>query len=400
MFRPDLEGKPVVVLSNNDGCIIARSNEAKTIGIKMGMPYYQMKEIFPNAGITAFSSNYELYGNMSNRIMNILRSESPIVMQYSIDEAFLDLRGMDNQNLKEWGERLAKKIRKWVGMPVSIGIAPTKTLAKVASKYAKKYSGYNKCCVIDDQWKKERALRLLPVGDVWGVGRRNIVKMEYYGVHTAYDLMQKSKTWVQRNFNITCVRTWRELRGDDCIEIEQMDNAKKSICTSRSFAEMLDEIDDISTYVSNFTARCAEKLRRQNTVAGMVTVFVDTNHHRDDLPQYDNSNSKALLTPTNITQTIISTSLSILRDIYRSGYRYKRAGVILTDIRDADAVQTDFGDYDADQHKKMRKLTDTVDEINRHNGRDAIVLGSQQHRVKEKDNKKMNQIILQSNKKH
>ena len=158
VFRPDLEGKPVVVLSNNDGCVIARSNETKALGVKMGMPYYQMRENYPDAGITAFSSNYELYGNMSNRVMNILRSETPVVMQYSIDEAFMDLTGMENLDLKEWGEKLSKKIRKWVGMPVSIGIAPTKTLAKVASHFAKKYPGYNKCCVIDDDWKREQEI--------------------------------------------------------------------------------------------------------------------------------------------------------------------------------------------------------------------------------------------------
>ena len=387
VFRPDLEGKPVVVLSNNDGCVIARSNETKALGVKMGMPYYQMRENYPDAGITAFSSNYELYGNMSNRVMNILRSETPVVMQYSIDEAFMDLTGMENLDLKEWGEKLSKKIRKWVGMPVSIGIAPTKTLAKVASHFAKKYPGYNKCCVIDDDWKREQALRLTPIGDVWGVGRRNVVKMEAGGVHSAYDLTKMSKGWVQRNFNITGVRTWRELRGEDCIETEQLDNARKSICTSRSFAEMLEEMEEISTQVSNFAARCAEKLRKQHTVAGLVTVFIDTNHHREDLQQYDNSGSRTLLTPTNITQTIISASISILRDIYRSGYKYKRAGVILTDIRDAGAVQTDFDDYDAEKHKKMQKLTDTIDEINRNNGRDSIVLGSQQYKVKGTDGK-------------
>lgn len=389
VFRPDLEGHPVVVLSNNDGCVISRSGEAKDIGIRMGMPYYQMREHYRDKEVTAFSSNYELYGNMSNRIMSILREEAPVVMQYSIDEAFLDLSGMEKMNIKEWGENISLKILKCVGMPVSIGVAKTKTLAKVASEFAKKYPGYNKCCYIDTDEKREKALKAFPIDDVWGIGRKNSVKMEYFGIYTAYDFTLKSKSWVLRNFSITGVRTWLELKGYDCISLDTIDSKRKSICTSRSFPNMIEDFDDIRTHVSNFAARCSEKLRSQHSVAALVTVFIDTNHLRYDLPQYGNGMSITLHTASNATQTIVKACFSILGDIYKEGYKYKRGGVIVTDICDECAVQTDFTDYDADNHRKMHVLTSTIDNINRQNGKDMVVLGSQQYKGKSDDGKNL-----------
>lgn len=387
VFRPDLEKHPVVVLSNNDGCVISRSSEAKNIGIRMGMPYYQMREHYTKDQVTAFSSNYELYGNMSSRIMNILRKEAPVVMQYSIDEAFLDLNGVRKNNFKDWGEKLSIKVLKFVGMPVSIGIAETKTLAKVASEFAKKHPGYKKCCCIDSDEKREKALKIFPIKDVWGIGRRNSVKMEYFGIHTAYDFTLKSKSWVLKNFSITGVRTWLELKGYDCISLDTIDLRRKSICTSRRFPSMIENFDDIRTHVSNFAARCAEKLRLQHSVAGMVTVFIDTNHLRYDLPQYGNGMSKTLHTASNATQTIIKTCISVLGDIYKDGYKYKRAGVIVSDICDESVVQTDFTDYDSDNYRKINILTSTVDNINRYNGKDMVILGSQQYKEKNNDGK-------------
>ncbi len=389
VFRPDLEKHPVVVLSNNDGCVISRSNEAKNIGIRMGMPYYQMREQYTEKEVTAFSSNYELYGDMSSRIMNILREEAPVVMQYSIDEAFLDIHGMENINLKDWGEKLSSKILKFVGMPVSIGIAKTKTLAKVASEFAKKYQGYNKCCYIDTDEKLEKALKIFPIKDVWGIGRRNRVKMEYFGIHTAYDFTLKSKSWVLKNFSITGVHTWLELKGYDCISLDTIDSKRKSLCTSRSFPSMIENFDDIRTHISNFAARCAEKLRLQHSVAGMVTVFIDTNHLRYDLPQYGNGKSKILHTPSNATQTIITACISVLLNIYKDGYKYKRGGVVVSDICDEFAVQTDFTDYDADNYRKINTLMSTIDNINRQNGMDMVVLGAQQYKEKSEDGKRL-----------
>ncbi len=241
VFRPDLEGKPVVVLSNNDGCVVARSNEAKAMGIKAGTPYFQLEQMFPGKKIAVFSSNYELYGEMTGRVVDIIRSEAPSYFRYSIDECFVKFPDASNVNLKEWGERLHKKIRQWVGMPVSIGIAPNKTLAKVASHFAKKVAGYNHCCIIDTEEQREKALKLYPVDEVWGVGRRYAARLANVGVKTAYDFSALHGDWINATFrNITIWRTWAELNGQDCVPDEEY-AAKKSICTSRSFNGMVDD---------------------------------------------------------------------------------------------------------------------------------------------------------------
>ncbi len=275
VFRPDLNGKPVVVLSNNDGCVVARSKEAKAMGIKLGLPYYQMLEQYPNSGIIAFSSNYKLYGDMSARVMAVLREEAPNVYQYSIDEAFLDLQGMDESKLKEWGEKLAKKVRTWTGVPVSIGIAKTKTLAKVASKYAKKYPGYKKCCFIQSEEQRMKALRNFEVGDIWGIGRRIGKSLGMLGINTAWEFTLKSRIWVKNKYHLPAERTWMELNGHSVIGIDEMEGrTKQSIMTSRSFPEMLTTIDELVPHISNYASRCSTKLRRQNSVCSMLTFFI------------------------------------------------------------------------------------------------------------------------------
>ena len=217
VFRPDLEGKPVVVLSNNDGCVVARSNEAKQLGIKEGTPFFKLADEFPGVKIEALSSNYTLYGDMSARIMAIVRMYAPKVEVYSIDECFCDLTGMEQTfNLKQWGEDLAARIKKWVGMPVSIGIGPTKTLAKVASRYAKTYAGYNKCCVIDTDGKRRKALSAFPIGKVWGIGRAYVSKLESYGCRMAIDVADKPQGWIRMLFPLPFENTWRELNGVSC----------------------------------------------------------------------------------------------------------------------------------------------------------------------------------------
>ena len=217
VFHPDLIGKPVVVLSNNDGCVIARSNEAKALGLKMGDPFYQVKDMLEKNNVAVFSSNYNLYGDMSKRVMSLLSRYTPKLTQYSIDEAFLDFSGMDN--LQEYGKEIVRRIVKGTGIPVSLGIAPTKTLAKMASKYAKKYKGYEGVCLIDTDEKREKALKLFEIGDVWGIGHRNTKKLEYYGIKSARDLTQKSASWVQKELSVTGLRTWKELQGESCISI-------------------------------------------------------------------------------------------------------------------------------------------------------------------------------------
>ena len=387
VFRPDLKDKPVVVLSNNDGCVVARSNEAKKMGIKAGTPFYQLEELFPNNKIAVFSSNYELYGELTGRVVSIIRKEAPAYFRYSIDECFVYLHGMENHDLKLWGENLHKKIKQYVGMPVSIGIAPNKTLAKVASYFAKKYEGYHHCCMIDTEEKRIKALKLYPIEDVWGIGRRYAARLQSLGVKTAYDFASHHGDWVRTTFkNNVIYRTWAELNGEDCVPNEEMAK-KKSICTSRSFNGMISDFADLRTHVSNYAARCAEKLRRQNTVASVVGVFINTNPFREDLPQYWNFQEKRLITPSNSTITIVKAATEVLENIYTEGFRYKKAGVIVMGIGPNSPIQQDLFDINAEQFEKMKRLDKVVDRINKANGTETIVLGSQQYTRKNGEGK-------------
>ena len=383
VFRPDLEGQPIVVLSNNDGCVVARSNEAKAMGIKAGTPYFQLAEQFPNQKIAVFSSNYELYGELTGRIVSLISQEVPAYFRYSIDECFIYLDGMEHQDLKKWGENLHKKIKQYVGMPVSIGLAPNKTLAKMASNFAKKYQGYRHCCMIDSDEKRIKALKLYPIGEVWGIGRRYAAKLESLGVKTAYDFAAHHGDWVKLTFNnIVIQRTWRELNGEDCVPNEELAK-KKSICTSRSFNGMISDFDSLKTQVSNYAARCAEKLRQQGTVASSVGVFLNTNAFREDLAQYWNFQEKRLLTPSSSTITITQAASDILKSIYRQGYQYKKAGVIVMNIGPDSPIQQDLFDINAEQFQKMKRLDEVIDRINRMHGSETIVLGSQQYTRKD-----------------
>ena len=408
VFRPDLKDKPVVVLSNNDGCVVARSNEAKKMGIKAGTPYYQLAEQFglrpssvatrqssseldsalaapsvPNQKIAVFSSNYELYGELTGRVVDIIRKEAPAYFRYSIDECFVYLDGMGNIDLKAWGEELHKKIKRNVGMPVSIGLAPTKTLAKMASHFAKKYQGYRHCCMIDTDEKRIKALKLYPIDEVWGIGRRYAARLEALGVKTAYDFAVHPQTWIRATFNnIVIERTWRELNGEDCVPNEEMAK-KKSICTSRSFNGMITDLAGLRTHVSNYAARCAEKLRQQGTVASIVGVFLNTNAFREDLPQYWNFQEMRLVTPSNSTITIVKAANDVLQKLYRQGYHYKKAGVIVMGIGPNSPIQQDLFDINAEQFEKMKRLDAVIDRINKVNGTETIVLGSQQYTQKD-----------------
>ena len=417
VFRPDLNGKPVVVLSNNDGCVVARSNEAKKMGIKAGTPYYQLAQMFPNEKIAVFSSNYELYGELTGRVVEIIRQEAPAYFRYSIDECFVyfnsqftittpPLGGWGafnsqftidnsqfgasaanpdtlNSNLKVWGENLHKRIRKSVGMPVSIGIAPTKTLAKMASFFAKKYTGYRHCCVIDTDEKRRKALKLFPIDEVWGIGRRYAARLHSMGVTTAFDFAQMPASLVRASLNnIVIYRTWQELNGMDSVPNEEMAK-KKSICTSRSFNGMVTDLDTLKTHVSNYAARCAEKLRQQDTVATIVAVFLNTNVFREDLPQYWNFQEKRLTVGTNSTIDIVKAAMEVLQSIYIKGYHYKKAGVIVMGIGPRSPMQLDLFDFHAEQFQKMKRLDAVIDRINKVNGSETIVLGSQQYTKKD-----------------
>ena len=382
VFRPDLEGKIVVVLSNNDGCVVARSNEAKALGIKEGTPYFQLAEQFPNQKIAVFSSNYELYGELTSRVVSIISQEAPAYFRYSIDECFIYLDGMENIDLQKWGENLHKRIKKSVGMPVSIGLAPNKTLAKIASKLAKKFKEYKHCCIIDEDYKRIAALKWLPIEDVWGIGRRYAEKLHSLGCKTAYDFAIHHKDWVRVTFNnINIVRTWQELNGEDVVPNEELAK-KKSICTSRSFNGMISDKDTLRTHISNYASRCAEKLRKQNTVASIVGVFVSSNPFREDLLQYWKYDEKRLITPTSSTIPIAKAAAEVLDKIFIQGVQYKRGGVIVLGISPNSPIQQDLFDVNAEQIEKFNRLDKVIDRINRCYGSETIVIGSQQYTQK------------------
>lgn len=377
VFRPDLIGKAVVVLSNNDGCVVARSREAKALGIKMGLPFFQMKEQFPKASVTAFSSNYTLYGDMSARVMATLRLDSPRVYQYSIDEAFIDLNKVEADDFKIWGENLSKKVYKWTGIPVSIGIAPSKTLAKVAARYAKKFPGYNKCCLIETDEQRTKALELFEVADVWGIGRRIANHLLLYGVTTAYDFTCKPRQWVKSKFHLPGERTWMELKGMDVIPVDEMGAKKKqSIMTSRSFPEMLEDIDDLRCHIMNFAYRCAFKLRQQRSVCKTVNVFIQSNFFRQDLDQYSPGAAFTFTTHTNTANEIVDAAVKVLEKIYRPGIFYKRGGVMVADIIPEAAIQPDLFEFDADRNLRLKNLSRTMDDINDRMGSETLRFAS------------------------
>ena len=368
VFRPDLNGKPVIVLSNNDGCVISRSNEAKSLGIKMGIPLFQIRKEIEKYDISIFSSNYVLYGDMSRRVMSLLSCYTPKLDQYSIDEAFLDFSDMgDTDQLHKYGQEIVKIVGKGTGIPISLGIAPTRTLAKVASKFAKKYKGYHGCCIIDTDEKRKKALELFEVGDVFGIGRKMKEHLSKYGVRTAADFTRLDGEWVRSVFSITGYRTWRELHGEACISLDELP-AKKSICVSRSFAnEGITDRRQLEEAVANFASDCARKLREQKSLCQQMTVFAFTSRFRTDQPQDFINHNIRLEISTNDSSEIIKRAIEGLRANYRNGnFAYKKAGVILWDIISDNNVQGNL--FDTRDRSKISALQHTIDNINRRDG--------------------------------
>ena len=378
VFQPDLRDKPVVVLSNNDGCVIARSNEAKALGLKMGDPFFKVRDILDSNGVAVFSSNYNLYGDMSRRVMSLLSQYTPQLEIYSIDEAFLDLSGMGPADeLLAYSKGMVKMVSKGTGIPISLGIAPTRTLAKMASKFAKKHKGYEGVCLMDTDEKREKALKLFDVADVWGIGPRHTATLSYYGIKTAWDFTQKSESWVRKLFTVTGVRTWKELRGISCISIDELPH-KKSVCTSRSFADQgLCRLADVEEAVANFTAACARKLRQQHTVCASLTVFAYTSRFRTDLPTDCIHRTLTLQVPTNDHQELVALATRMLRADWKGDgmYHYKNAGVIVFDICRDEAVQTSL--FDTVDRERQAKLAQAVEAINRKHGHNTLRMAVQ-----------------------
>lgn len=367
VFNPALNGKPIVVLSNNDGCVIARSNESKALGIKMGIPAYQIKDEIQKHNIAVFSSNYTLYGDMSSRVMSILSESVPEIEIYSIDEAFLNLDGINY--LPAFGNKIVNRIVRGTGIPVSLGIAPTKTLAKIANKFAKKYPAYNQVCIINTEEKRIKALQITDISDIWGIGSRQIAKLMQHGVRIAYDFTQLPGSWVRKYMTVTGERTWKELQGLSCINMETVPPSKKHICTSRSFGKMVEDFTTMSEAIATHASTCAKKLRQQKSYAMSLMVFIHTNNFRQDLPQYWKNTVIKLPVPTSDTLEIVHHALAGLNTIFMEGYQYKKGGVIITEIT-SDGVQQNI--FDTVDRKKREKLMQALDKIN----------GNFQHHVK------------------
>lgn len=376
VFRPDLQGKPVIVLSSNDGCAIARSNEAKALGIKMGAPLFKIKDIVEKHGVAVFSGNMALYGDMSRRVKWVLEGYAPAVEVYSIDEAFLDLRGITGIDFDAYAKDLSAKCWKLTSIPVSIGIAPTKTLAKIASKLCKQYPKLRGGCYMHRPQDIEKVLRKFPIEDVWGIGRKSATKLQARYIKTAYDFTQLPETAVRSMMGITGVRTWKELQGIPCIEFEDGFEAKQSICVSRSFSSEIYELGDLQEQIANFAATLAEKLRKQGSVTSEIAVFAYTNRFKEDQPQTHSSALVTFPTPTAGQKSIITSAVKAARELFRSGYGYKKAGVIATGVMaESEATPSLFDDPHALEQEQ--KITEALSAINGTFGDGTIKLAVQ-----------------------
>jgi DNA polymerase V len=374
VFRPDLNGKPVVVLSNNDGCVISRSNEAKKLGIKMAAPAYQHKQIIEDNNVTVFSSNYVLYGDMSSRVMSILSTYVPDMEMYSIDEAFMDFEGFELYDLDTLGKEIRQRVLKWTGIPTSVGFGTTKALAKVANHIAKKFpENTNGVYVIDSEEKRLKALQWLPIDEVWGIGRRQAPKLVSYGIEKAIDLVKMSDYWVKKNLSVTGVRLKWELEGRRVLELEDV-SVRKSIATTRTFEELYTTMPQLKERIASFASSCAEKLRKQHSCCNAVMVFINTNRFREDDPQCNRSIVLKLPYPTNSTIELVKFAHDALQRIFVPGYKYKKAGVVVMDIVTEMPNQLNIFENSNPKHKQ---LMETIDRINRETGNRSIMLAAE-----------------------
>lgn len=366
VFNPVVRNKPVVVLSNNDGCVIARSNEAKTLGIQMGAPAFKHRHIFEKHSVQIFSTNFALYGDFSSRVMSILAESVPQIEIYSIDEAFMDYSGLPEP--VEYAENVRCRVKQWTGIPVSIGIAETKTLAKVANRIAKKEKKIG-VVHLNCPYDIQDCLKKLPVSKLWGVGRRYAHKLELYGIRTAHELTQRSDGWIQKHMSIIGLKMVKELRGIPCFELESAWKRKKSICTSRTFGEEVHDFSQLSQALSTYAAMCGAKLRKQGSCAGIITIFILTNPFKHQCRvNYKGIRTIHLETPTNDSLEIVSISIAALRSIYRSDCIYKKAGVIVSKIVPQSQVQLSFFDNIGNIEKRQH-LMQAVDIVNDRYGR-------------------------------
>lgn len=373
-FHPGLRGKPVCVLSSNDGNIVALTPEAKKIGIKRGDPVFKVRDLISRHDVQLFSTNMTLYAAMSRRVTNMLRMRIHHIENYSIDESFCCLDGYERfYDMENFMREIVEKVRLWTEIPMSVGIAPSKTLAKIGSKFAKQYKGYRSVCMIDTEEKRRKALAAVELSDVWGIGRRTLKKLAYYGVQTPLAFADKSENWVRSRFTLPMIRTWKELNGVDCIDTTEV-IAKQTICTSRSFGNMVTKLEDLKASVAHFAGACANKLRGQASLCRSITVFIATNRFREDLPQYNNILTHTLPIATADTLEITHTAIKILQELYRPGIYYKKSGVILGDISSEKAVAQNLFDHISNRSER-HQLMHFIDNINQRYGAKTILLG-------------------------
>ena len=374
VFNPSLAGKPVVVLSNNDGCCVARSNEVKALGVRMGVPWFQVKALAKEHGIVAYSSNYTLYADMSNRVMSLLSQYSPAIEVYSIDEAFLDLSNMEG-DLTAYSQHMRARIQKWLGLPVCVGIGPTKTLAKLTNYLAKKQNVFNGVC----EWaalsaaEQDALLTGIDVGEVWGVGRRIALRLAEMNIHTVAQLRDASTQVIRARFSVVLERTVLELRGVACQALEEIAPPKQQIICSRSFSHPISSLPELSQAVVTYVTRAAEKLRRQASLAGILQVFILTNQHKPNEPQYNPSHSVCLPEACDDSRTLALYAIKALKGIYRPGHKYIKAGIMLSALSPAAQKQGNLLGNEA-TNQKAAALMEVMDKINQREGRNTIFL--------------------------
>ena len=373
VFHPGLDGRPVCVLSSNDGCIVALTPEAKAVGLHRGDPIFKMKDIVEKHQVILFSTNMPLYAAMSRRVTSILRLSVHHVENYSIDESFCDLQSFgEHFDLTKLMREVRQRIKLWTDIPVSIGIAPSKTLAKMGSKFAKQYQGYRGVCMIDTEEKRRKALEIFALSDVWGIGRRTLEVLNYYGIHTPLQFADKKESWVRAHFHQPGVQTWMELNGIPCIDTSEVIR-NQNICTSRSFGDMVSDLPSLKASVASFASSCANKLRGQQSACQSVTVFVSSNSFRTDLPQYGNAATVLLATPTADTLEINKAAMQCLESVYLPGIMYKKSGVLLGKISPAYPAQMELFNSPV---RRMRRenLMHALDDINQRYGAKTLHL--------------------------
>jgi DNA polymerase V len=375
VFQPQWESKPVVILSNNDGCVIARSNEAKALNIPMGAPAFKYKKQFKQQGVKVFSSNYPLYGDMSNRVMTILEKYTPNLEIYSIDEAFLQFKGFDLFNLEQEGQRMRKQVRKWTGIPVSVGIAPTKALAKIANKIAKKFVKRTQgVYAIDTEEKRIKALQWTKIGDVWGVGRKHKIRLEAIGVCNALQFTQLPDAWVRKHMSVLGLRLKKDLSGVSSIQLEEIIPIKKGIATTRSFEGTITQFSDLEERISTFATSCAEKMRKQRSSCNALLVFVRSDPHKKGGFPYRNSCVLPLPYATNSSILLSKHAVIGLQKIFKKGVHYKKAGVMIMGLIPTEKRQLSIFQNNNNKHLTLMQ---SVDRIHKRFGPHRIKLANQ-----------------------